>query len=368
MPNEHRRRLWTGLCFVILTVVLTCADAPWKAASPDRRVVLPADHASHPDYKIEWWYYTGNVETTAGRRFGYQLTFFRVGVDPQPSNPSRWAVRDLHMAHFAVSDLASGRFHAFDRLQRAGAGWAGASVDRYEVWNGAWRAGARADGSHHLQAKDGAVAVDLTLGGVDRMVTHGLDGYSQKGRDPSNASHYYSLPRLTTRGTITVDGQRVDVSGLSWMDHEFGTSMLEAGQLGWDWFALQLEDGRDVMLYQMRRRGGPRDPFSSGSIVARDGRVTHLGASDYTLEPLETWQSPTTKIRYPIRWRVTIPASGLSLDVRAAMPNQELHTPRSTGVTYWEGAVEATGAGDVRGRGYMELTGYSGKPLGDSLR
>jgi predicted secreted hydrolase len=359
------------VCLVSIAAVALSADAIWKYATTDRPVVLPGDHASHPDYKIEWWYYTGNLETSSGRRFGYQLTFFRIGVDPQPANPSRWAIRDLFMAHFAVSDLASKRFHMFDRLQRGGAGWAGAAVDRYEVWNGAWRAGARPDGSHRVQAKDGDVSVDFVLGGTERSVTHGLDGYSRKGRDPSNASHYYSLPRLDTRGALTIAGQRFEVSGLSWMDHEFGTSMLEPEQLGWDWFALQLADGRDIMLYQMRRKGGARDPFSSGSIVSREGHVTRLAADDYRLEPLEFWQSPATKARYPVRWRVTIPGQGLSLEVAAAMPNQELHTPRSTGVTYWEGAVNVTGgspAALVRGSGYMELTGYSGAPLSDSLR
>ena len=362
-----------GLALILTIIFLSFvgADVTWKYATPERPVVLPADHVSHPDYKIEWWYYTGNVEDASGRRFGYQLTFFRVGVDPEPENPSRWAVRDLFMAHFAVSDLATGRFHAFDRLQRAGPEWAGASTERYEVWNGAWRAGARPDGAHHLQARDGGVSVDFVLRGVERSVAHGRGGYSQKGRDPSNASHYYSLPRLDTRGTIAVDGRRFDVSGASWMDHEFGTSMLEADQLGWDWFALQLEDGRDVMLYQMRRRDGSRDPFSSGSIVDRDGRVTRLGAGDYTLDALEVWQSPATGSRYPVRWRVSIPSQRLALEVRAAMNQQELHTPSSTGVTYWEGAVDVTGqsAGSAsRGRGYMELTGYSGKPLSDSLR
>ncbi len=347
------------------------ADSLWKFATPDRPVTLPADHVSHPDYKIEWWYYTGNVDAVNGRRFGYQLTFFRVGVDPAPENPSRWAVRDLYLAHFAVSDLSAGRFHVFDRLQRAGAGWAGAATDRYAVWNGAWRAEAQADGSHHVQARDGAVSIDLVLRGTDRSVMHGRRGYSQKGRDPSNASHYYSLPRLDTRGVITTDGRRVEVTGASWMDHEFGTSMLEPDQLGWDWFALQLADGRDIMLYQMRRRGGGRDRFSSGSIVARDGTVTALGADDYTLDPIETWQSPTTGARYPVRWRVAIPSQRLSLEVRAAMNQQELHTPASTGVTYWEGAVDVTGqsaGAAASGRGYMELTGYSGAPLSDSLR
>jgi predicted secreted hydrolase len=361
-----------GSLVCLALVTMASADAgPWKVATRDGRVSLPADHASHPDYKIEWWYYTGNVGTTAGRRFGYQLTFFRVGVDYRPANPSRWAVRDLHMAHFAVSDLASRRFHFFDRLQRAGAGWAGAASDRFAVWNGTWRAEEQADGSHRLRASDHATSVDFVLRGADRWVAHGLNGYSQKGRDPGNASYYYSLTRLDTQGKILLDGQEHDVSGASWMDHEFGTSMLEPGQVGWDWFAIQLDDGRDVMLYQMRRTNGERDPFSSGTIVSPHGAAAHLRANDYTLQPIETWESSVTRARYPVRWRVDIPSHRLSLQVSAAMPNQELHTPRSTGVTYWEGAIDVTGTSAgvrIQGRGYMELTGYSGVPLSETLR
>jgi predicted secreted hydrolase len=333
-------------------------------------VTLPADHVSHPDYKIEWWYYTGNLDTREGRRFGYQVTFFRVGVNRTPPNASRWAVRDLHMAHFAVSDLASRRFHVFDRLQREGAGWAGAATDRYAVWNGTWSVRENPDGSHHLQARDRTernerepaqeISLDLTLTNTSRWMTHGRDGFSRKGADVGNASSYYSLPRLVTRGAVTVDNHRYEVTGSSWLDHEFGSSLLEADQVGWDWFGLQFEDGRELMLYQMRRRDGSRDPFSSGTLINRDGTIVRLTRDDYQLEPLESWRSEVSGTSYPIRWRVTIPKLRLAFEVRAAMPNQELHTPRSTNVTYWEGAVDVTGG--VRGRGYGELTGYSNRP------
>jgi predicted secreted hydrolase len=341
-------------------------DGVWKIAEPARTIALPADHVSHPDYKIEWWYYTGNVDTRDGQRFGYQVTFFRVGVEPQPPSASRWAVRDLHMAHFAVSDLGAGRFRVFDRLQRAGAGWAGAATDRYAVWNGNWSVRANADGSHHLHAQEQGVELDLQLTNTARWVAHGRNGYSQKGREAGNASHYYSLPRLATDGALTIGGRRYDVTGLSWMDHEFGSSVLEADQIGWDWFGLQLEDGRDLMLYQIRRRDGSRDPFSSGTILSPDGSVVRLTRDDYSLQAQETWRSPATNSTYPTRWRVTIPGQHLTLDVSAAMDDQELNTSHSTGVIYWEGAVNVTGA--IRGRGYMELTGYNGVPLSESLR
>jgi predicted secreted hydrolase len=378
-----------SIAFVAMLAIMSAAPQQWKIAEPGRGIRLPGDHGSHPDYKIEWWYYTGNLDTREGRRFGYQLTFFRVGVNREPANGSRWAVRDLYMAHFAVSDVEAGRFHVFDRLQREGAGWAGAATDRYRVWNGQWSAGAEADGSHRLQARDrgsgmanggvagggsadeGAVGIDLRLTNTGYWVGHGDAGYSRKGRDAANASEYYSLPRLATTGTLTLGGRAYEVTGASWMDHEFGSSMLEADQVGWDWFGLQLADGRDLMLYQLRRRDGTRDPFSSGTLVSPDGRVVRLTRDDYSLEPRGTWRSPRTGAVYPIRWHVTIPAQQLAFDVQAVMPDQELHTPRSTGVTYWEGAVDLTStatATPTRGRGYMELTGYNGVPLSDSLR
>jgi predicted secreted hydrolase len=370
-----------ALLFVVLPMSALGDGNEWPIITSDRAIALPADHVSHPAYKIEWWYYTGNLDTPEGRRFGYQVTFFRVGVNQTPPNASRWAVRDLHMAHFAVSDLAAGRFHVFDRLQREGAGWAGAATDRYAVWNGTWSARANPDGSHRVQARDASdpargddgnrghkqdVALDLTLTNTSRSMAHGRDGYSRKGREPGNASAYYSLPRLDTRGTVTIDGQRFDVTGSSWMDHEFGSSVLEADQVGWDWFGLQFDDGRELMLYQMRRRDGSRDPFSSGTLMNGDGSIVRLTRDDYVLEPLETWRSEASGTSYPIRWRVTIPSQRLTFEVRAAMNNQELHTPRSTNVTYWEGAVDITNG--ARGRGYAELTGYNGVALSEALR
>lgn len=347
------------------------AASDWMPADPGYRIALPRDHAAHPQHKVEWWYYTGNVVAADGRRFGYQLTFFRVGVDPQPENPSRWAVRDLHLAHFAVSDLA-GRRHVYaDRLNRAGVGWAGASTGSYRVWNEDWEASLEPGGGHRLRAADANISLDLVLDEGKPPVFHGAAGYSRKGPTPGNASHYYSLTRMPTRGTLTLDGRRVEVTGESWMDHEFGTSFLEPGQAGWDWFSIQLEDGSELMLFQIRRADGRADPFASGTFVDRDGRTTPLAASAFTLTAGDTWTSPESGARYPVAWRVTVPGQSLALDVRAAFPSQELRTEQSTAVTYWEGAVEVTGtrAGrPVTGRGYLEMTGYTGREMSSVLR
>ena len=350
---------------------LAQAPATWAPADPAYVLSLPRDHASHPAHKIEWWYYTGNVATKDGRRFGYQLTFFRVGVDPAPANPSRWAVRDLYMTHLAVTDIASGKHVYADRLSRAGVGWAGALTDRYRVWNEDWVATLDARGRHVLRARDGGLGLDLVLDEGKPWVAQGANGYSRKGSEPGNASHYYSLTRMPTRGAIIVAGESFEVEGLSWMDHEFGSSFLEPAQLGWDWFALQLDEGTDLMLYEMRRQDGRRDPHSKGTVVDASGRSSSLPVSDFTLEPLERWTSASSKASYPVAWRVRIPSRRAVLTVRAVIPAQELRTERSTRVTYWEGAVTVDGEFEgraVRGRGYLEMTGYSGRSLGSVLR
>jgi predicted secreted hydrolase len=362
---------------VVTALALACVPAgaaatrAWKQADPSYRIELPRDHAAHPDYRIEWWYYTGNLETDAGRRFGYQLTFFRVGVDPAPENPSRWAVRDLHIAHLAVTDVRGRRHRYAERLNRGGIGWAGAATDRYEVWNESWRATLGAQGEHLLRAGEGGLGLELRLEEGRPAVLHGEAGYSRKGAEPGNASHYYSLTRMPTRGVLTVEGERFEVSGLSWMDHEFGTSFLEPAQLGWDWFSVQLEDGTDLMLFQMRRTDGRRDPHSSGTLVEPGGRARHIGADEFTMTPLDTWRSAESGAEYPTAWRLELAAHGLLLEARAVVAAQELVTARSTGIAYWEGAIEVTGTRGgrpARGRGYLEMTGYTGQPMSEVFR
>jgi len=344
----------------------------WQAADPDYVLSFPQDHAAHADHKIEWWYYTGNVTAEGGRQFGYQLTFFRVGVQYKPVNPSRWAVRDLYLAHFAVTDVSRSVHYVDERLNRAGVGWAGASAQEFHVWNDDWRASLEGT-VHHLKAisSDRDFSIELYLDGTSDPILHGLNGFSKKGSDIRNSSHYYSLTRLETVGRLTVDGESFDVSGVSWMDHEFGSSFLEPSQVGWDWFSLQLGDDTDLMLYQLRRIDGRRDAHSAGTLVLNDGTIHSLGASDYELTAGRRWTSNTSGANYPVEWRIRIPSHSISLAVTAAVDDQELVTDRSTGVTYWEGAIEVTGTRDgvpTRGKGYLEMTGYSGPPLSTVLR
>ncbi|MCI0485619.1 MAG: carotenoid 1,2-hydratase [Blastocatellia bacterium] len=341
----------------------------WREAEPSYRYSFPRDHASHPPYRIEWWYYTGNLETLDGRRFGYQLTFFRTGVAFEPANPSRWAVRDLFMAHFAISDIDGKEFHSFERINRAGIGWAGAETERYRVWNEDWEA--RLDGKDHLlKAFEGDYQLDLRLTPEKAEVIHGEDGVSRKGASAGNASHYYSITRLRTGGRLTVGKEVFDVEGASWMDHEFGTSFLEKGQVGWDWFSIQLDDGRDLMLFELRRADGSIDMHSSGTLIDAQGRATHIPSTEFSLTPARPWRSEASGASYPTLWQIEIPRYGLSLSVSAVFSNQELRTPDSTAVTYWEGSVTAEGTSKgskVQGRGYLEMTGYAGRSMGAIL-
>jgi predicted secreted hydrolase len=351
--------------------VMPLAQSVWKAADAGYTFSFPRDHASHPEYRIEWWYYTGNLDAADGRRFGYQVTFFRVGVDPQPTNPSKWAVRDLFMTHLAVTDVGRQTFRFTDRLNRAGIGWAGADASSYRVWNEDWQVTLDANGRHILKARtpEEDIGVDLILDPGKTPAIHGRDGISQKGDQPGNATHYYSLTRMPTRGTLRVAGTDVPVQGSSWMDHEFGTSLLEPDQLGWDWFSLQFDDGSELMVFQLRRTDGSIDPHSSGTWVGPDGAATVLHAGQFTLSPSQPWRA-SSGARYPLEWQVAVPGERLTVTARAAVRDQELRTEGSTGVTYWEGAIDIEGlrAGKpARGRGYLEMTGYTGTGLGRVL-
>ena len=376
----RRRSLWSGLALagaIALVTVTAMAQQPsggrsdeWRQAEGGYTLQFPRDHGSHPDYRIEWWYYTGNLSSDDNRRFGYQVTFFRIGVDPAPDNPSSWAVRDLYMAHLAVTDIGAGRHVMAERLNRGGVGWSGARAGTLDVWNGGWRADLD-DGMHRLRAIDGAFGVDLRLEPGNGQTLHGEGGLSRKGAQADNASYYYSMTRMPTTGHLVVDGETVAVSGTSWMDHEFGTTFLEASQVGWDWFSLQLDDGSDLMVYQVRGADGEPDTHSAGTWVSAAGVATPLSAGDFTLVPGRRWSSPSSDGVYPVQWRIELPGRAAQLEVSAVVDAQELNMAASTGVTYWEGAVTVrgqVGAGAVRGRGYLEMTGYAGRPMSEMFR
>lgn len=338
-------------------------EEPWKPSLPGYGYAFPRDHGQHPEHKIEWWYFTGNAQDAGGRRLGWQLTFFRIGARMSPAVDSPWALRDVWMAHLAVSDVQEGKYHHADRLNRAGPGLAGATPEK--VWNEDWTCVRQADG-FVLKAADRDFSLDLELKDGRPPVIHGAEGISQKGATPGNASHYYSLTRMPTRGSIQVGGRKYEVTGASWMDHEFGTSFLEKGTRGWDWFSAQLDDGSELMLFQLRQEDGRPAPGNAGTLVRADGTVRPLTQADFTLKPgTATWRSPAGGV-YPLEWEISIPGEKLALACKAAMPAQEFRAESTPGLGYWEGAVDYSGTAagrPVTGRGYLEMTGYSGQSM-----
>jgi predicted secreted hydrolase len=362
--SARRRRAWLALALVALSAA---APQGWRYATAPHAFRFPQDHASHPDYRVEWWYYTGNV-ASGERRFGYQLTFFRVGIDPAwRASGSAWAPHDVLFAHLALSDVARGRYVFHERIARPALGMAGADTARYRVWIEDWEAGLAADGAHRLRARAPEMGLDLRLVPEKPPVVHGAHGLSLKSATPGNASHYYSLTRLATTGTIVAGRESLAVRGLSWMDHEFSTSQLDSTEVGWDWFSLQLEDREELMLYQLRRKDGSIEPASSGTWIDVRGHGTYLPRAAYAIEIRDRWRSPQTRAAYPAGWRVRVPARGLDVLVTPALADQELRTRSTWGVIYWEGAVTVSGTihgAPVAGRGYVELTGYAGAAPG----
>ncbi len=344
-----------------------------RALAP-RPFRFPADHGPHPDFRTEWWYFTGNLTAAGGRRFGYQLTLFRNGLAPPASGgvaagdrASAWATRQAWLAHFAFTDVAAGRFHSAARLARGALGLAGARAAPFRAWVEDWEAraigapGEAGLGPLRLRAADGALAVDLRLEAAKPPVLQGDHGLSRKGGGPGNASYYYSVTRLTTRGAVTVDGREVPVTGLSWLDREWSTSALAAGEVGWDWFSLQLSDGWDLMVYRLRRADGSTDPASSGTLVDPGGGARPLTRGEVAIAVEDRWRSPRSRALYPARWRLRVPAAGLDLRISPELADQEL----DVGFRYWEGAVSLTGehgGRPVAGAGYVELTGYGPAP------
>lgn len=336
--------------------LLTFLLLAFKPALPGYEFVFPRDHGSHPEYRTEWWYYTGHLRTESGRRYGFEVTFFRAGVSREPRG-SAWDLRDLAPAHFAVTDVEENDFRFYEKLNRASVFTAGAAEGKLDVFNEGWRATTNPDGSWRLVAKEGRDGLDLVLRARKPPAVHGQNGISVKAQGEGYASHYYSMTRLEAAGTI--NGQRA--TGRAWMDHEFGSAVLRENQQGWDWFSIQLDNDAELMLYIIRRTDGTPDVTSSGSLIASDGRVIHIRHDQLRVTPRARWKSPKSGATYPVRWRVEVPSFNVALDVKPLMNAQELLTSASTRVTYWEGACDVTGTFGgvaVRGEAYVEMTGY----------
>jgi len=374
MKSRSRRAMATAIASALALFSSVASLAQFQPALPGYRFEFPRDFFNHPDYQTEWWYYTGNLQTAEGKKFGFELTFFRQGVSRVPAESSPWDLRDIYFAHFAVSDLDGKQFFHTERTNRAGPGIAGADAAQQKVWNGNWSAFWSAQGEQHLAAIANSFALSLNLQSQKPPVIHGENGVSQKSAGLGRASHYFSETRLATAGSITAAAHQYQVTGLAWMDHEFFTHQLDDSQAGWDWLSLQLDDRTELMLFHIRRKDGSIDPFSAGTFVDPQGRATHLRAQDFTLEPdaspsdasspskAATWTSPLSGARYPIRWKIAVPSRGIDGVVTTPLPSQELASGSSRlAPSYWEGAVFLQGKNGpvpLRGSGYLEMTGY----------
>ena len=359
-----------------------------------REFEFPQDHLAHPEFKHEWWYLTGNLSTSTGDRMGYQLTLFRIGLKPEekiiktkdyvssvtePSDTQRqsnWRSNHIYMGHLAITDVTNQKFYHYEKFSRGVMGLAGseliktgiqqqngAEATAINIWLEDWTISSHGETTFPLsvKAKKGDVAIELTLDPVKPVVYHGYEGLSQRGRKQGNASYYYSITRLDSKGKISIKDQTFNVTGSSWFDREWSTSTLEKQQVGWDWFALQLNDGRDFMFYKLRRNDNSMDRYSNGTIVYKNGETQYLNVEDVDLEETDFWQSPHSNVSYPSAWKIKIPKENLELTVEPFMLDQE----NNLTVRYWEGTVKVTGIQhndrnkeQVSGFGYVELAGY----------
>ncbi|MCW8889242.1 MAG: carotenoid 1,2-hydratase [Sedimenticola sp.] len=317
---------------------------------------FPEDHAAHPDYRNEWWYFTGNLNDQAGRRFGYQVTFFRFALKPPPAteHPSSWANNQVWMAHVAITDPQEKRHMAEEKRVREGPGLAGTTLNPLKVWVENWQLTESTKGfPWHVQINTQKMGIDLELTPTVGLVLQGDKGLSQKSAASGNASYYYSYPRLKSQGTITLAGTTYQVTGESWFDREWGTSALSSEQTGWDWFSLQFNSGESLMFYHLRDQQGKADTFSGGTWIDSKAKTARLSLDDVELTPVSWWESPAG-IRYPTEWKMQLVPENRTLIVRAVLDKQEM----DLSVRYWEGAVDVLEQGRTIGRGYLEMTGY----------
>jgi predicted secreted hydrolase len=325
---------------------------------------FPADHGPHFDFQSEWWYYTGNLQDAEGNHYGYQLTFFRRGLTPgEPaSEQDSLATNQIYFAHFAITDAAGNMHVETERFSRGAGGLAGAQGEPFKAWIEDWNSTAIIPDASavHLQATDVGIgaSLDLTLRAVKPLVKHGVEGLSSKSEEPGNASYYISFTRMATEGQLTVNGKTFTVIGESWFDHEWSTKTLGPHAVGWDWFSLQLSDGRELMLFQMRRDDGDIESVSGGTLIEANGTSRHLNIDEIELTAGSTWKSSETQANYPVQWRVRVPSAQIDVMIEPWVADQEMNVT----TVYWEGAVKLSGTSNgvnVAGNGFVELTGYN---------
>lgn len=355
--------------FLIINPVSIVSANKWKLALPGYKYEFPYEHRSHPNFKIEWWYFSGNVKDESGNKYTFMLTFFRRGLRIQKTpriNKSRWALDNLYFSHFSVYSSKTKKHYFSEKFSRGALGQAGASTERFKVWIDDWKA-ENVNEKISIFAKKDKLYLDFELEPKKKPVIHGKNGISQKSAGVGQASHYYSFTRLKVNGSLSVEGNRIRVHGTAWMDHEFGSNQLGKEQTGWDWFSIQLSNNTELMLYLMRNKSGSYDFTSSGSLIGSDGSVRHLSLTDFTVKNRSFWKSEKSKALYPIHWEIEIPEYKLKLNIKALNNEQELDTSKSTQIIYWEGGIIVEGFSHgirVNGVGFVEMTGYAnyGRP------
>jgi predicted secreted hydrolase len=337
---------------------------PWQRAIGPWAWSFPRDHGAHPNFKTEWWYFTGNLEDAQQRKFGYQLTLFRQGIQFTPAQPtSKWAVRDFYFGHFTISDLAADKFDVAERVSRGALGEAHAATGAMDVTLGPWEINQEDNNRINLIANEPDMEILLNARPLKPLVLEGIGGLSRKADGVGEASYYYSYPRLFTGGRLRIGDKNFEVTGTSWFDHEFSTSSLGKDQVGWDWFCIQLDNNEEIMLYAMRDKSGAMDPVSEGTWVKADGTSERLMPGSFSIVKEGTWRSPRSGAVYPAGWHIVVPGHGADLTVIPAMADQELHLTKMGALDYWEGACTVEGSvanKPVKGVGYTELTGYTG--------
>ncbi len=355
----------------LLVIVLPLLAGQWQVALPGYHYEFPRDHFSHPEYQTEWWYYTGNLRANDGHRFGFELTFFRqaTATPKQAAEDANniWSPDQIYLAHLALSDIDGKSFYHTERLNRAGPGLAGAAYTDHRYWNGNWQVRwlSTSSNEQELQAVCDRFTLRLQLNPSKPFVIQGKNGISQKGPEPGKASHYISFTRIAANGQLTYKDRQYSLSGLAWMDHEFFTEQLDPTQAGWDWFAIQLNNNEELMLYRLRKKSGQGDPYSSGTYIDARGNAHFLDSTQLSFSSDGKWTSPQSGTSYPMSWQIRIPILHLELSEQTALKDQELFSKNSVTAGYWEGAVTYDGrihSQPVTGVGYLEMTGY-GQPL-----
>lgn len=339
------------------------SDSSFSKAFEKRKFIFPDDHGAHPDFRTEWWYFTGNLVSDDGKKFGYQFTVFRTALTGIPKErTSAWSSDQIYMSHFTVTDISGDKFYFDERFSRNGNGLAGAQISPFKVWLEDWQIVQSGNDVKfdlpviEIKAKTDNAEIDFLLESAKPIVLQGDSGLSRKGSQPGNASYYYSYTKLKTDGMIRINGKEFRVSGFSWMDREWSTSALSEDQKGWDWFALQLDDSTEIMYYQLRKQDGSADKFSKGIIVFPNGDTRILSNEEVALTVTDFWES-SGGTKYPSGWRLKISSENIDLVVKPVVRDQLL----DVSIKYWEGSVEISGTArnkQIGGRGYVELTGY----------